>query len=855
MNQPLYYNENLFYNKIWKNIVIRNKIIKYLSFGKRRFGVIRFEKVISTSFFIKNGYFQQLRDKIKNNEYFVFNDLENDGSYGVETNSKTFNLKTLSPKKILNNNSIFNKEKAAIHWDSKFYIDLFKNYSNYFLNFNINETENILIHHDNQLALKVLHENFNHKLQIDSFIKSFLIGSYECSFYIFEKLKLIKSNSLITKIWNSLFEDINNSMETTITSTSTTITVSDIEKENLKIIEKFKFILDKLKLPLPNTQLPIPHFFNIKIYKSKLSLILESVKIIIKIKPLLNKFINFINDKSYKLKTNVNIMTTTTTTSSIITNENKEKEKLLFLKELENLIKMDDIKLVELDEINSMKFSNEDLSKYIMDIDLNENENILKLYNILLPFTNHYHCFLENKNYYQIKYKNEYQYYSIYKYSTISSSRINSKMFGHYNYNDLIEMNYSDDSLFKFCKNDRKVQLKFMKSLSDDLKSKKIINIHIIEKLMSHFININDLEFSRLIIDIINADDNEDDFKKINNREGTIIKLKRNFISSAKSIEMFDLIYKDIIISNLELNQQLISSTFQILINNNKSIILEHFKNNYPLEYYSSIDKLNLINSGVNFDVYKFIYDNINDYISNYDMIDVWKVSKLNITIDQFIYLVERTPINKSYHCLNDKLFFNYIVLNLPLDIECGRCIVEQPQRDLYNYFKIYNSNETNDLSNLQNELTEFIERLNFQYYIYKSSSIYNIVIYDIITYGNIELLDLILLLYKRNQNPRYWGLLKHIILTICEIGQLPLLKYIISKVKEDLLFLEDELYNISFRLGHIEFLEYTLNYFQPPHKIEIYFYGFLLYNYCFNHFRGTKNKYLDIKKNINKFL
>ncbi|KAM9970353.1 hypothetical protein ACTFIR_002208 [Dictyostelium discoideum] len=860
-------NDSLFYNKIWKNIVIRNKIIKYISIGNNRFGIIKFEKVISALFFIENGYFRQLRDKIKNSEYLVLNGIGNDKNewphsvYSKSSNSS--NTTIYSKNLLLNKNCIFNKEKAAIHWDLHFYIDLFKNYSNYYLKSNIQETENLLIDYDNELALKVLHEHFNHKLQIDLFFKSFIIGSYECAFYLFNQLKIIKSNSLIIKIWNLLYQDIENSIELNSSSSSSSgassISIQDSENEHLRINEKFNFLLNKLKLPLPNNQIPTPYIFNIKIYQSKLSTVLESVKIIIKIKPLFNKFIKSVNDKSYKLK---NTNSTTTTTINNLT----------FLKEFEKVINNFEINLLELNEIENMKFSKNDLLKNIMDIDLNENENenVLKIYNLLLPFTNHFNCYLENLNYINIKYKNDYQYYSTLLLSIENStikikSIINLKMFGQYKFNDLLEMGHSDDSLFKFCKNDENVKIDYINKVLVDLKSQNQPNsILIIEKLMSNFINENNLQLSRLIINQLLNNDDYLNVVSLMDKETIRLRLKRIFISMVKSIEMFDLLYKEVVINDQDLNQQLSNSILKILINNNKSIIFEHFKKNYPLEYYSSIEQLDLVNNGgVSFDVYKFVYDNIDDFISIYSMINVWSVTSLNLSIDQFIYLIQRTPKNKNYHCFNNVVFFNYIVLNLPNDIEIGKCQLDTFNKDLFNYFKIINNNNNNDNdnnnnnnnnNNNQNELIEFIDKLNIQYYVFKNSSIYKIVQYDCLRYGNTELIDLIIILYKRFENSKYWDLLRNIVSSICEIGQLNLFKYMVSNFNQDSFILENEQYNTLFRMGHIEFLEYSLNLFKPIEKIKIHYFNNNIF--CLNHFKYSKNKYLDLsnlKLNKNK--
>ncbi|KAM9974730.1 hypothetical protein ACTFIW_008194 [Dictyostelium discoideum] len=645
-------NDNNKFLYIWRNIIIKNKILSFLSLTKKKYD----NNNINNNDKNKN---KNNNDNIKNNQI------------------------------IFDSNSIFYKEKAAIHWDLNFYNNLFKNYSNYFLNFNKSITESTLIEYDNQQALQVLVENFDHILEIESFFKSFEIGSYECSFYIFNNLKneILKSKKHQTRIWNIILNYSNMKNE---------LITSEI------LNQRIDFIINKCQIPpitkLTTTDLEsfVPFLFEIKIFKQKLSTIIDCVKSIIQLHELFTPFITSINDKSYKLKLpkNQEIICSPAPPQSKIVKEFKMLNKLI--SQLGGSGKQDEDKdkdkdknknnkfklPIDIKEFESLIFTNfnnnqQQLNTIICDFNQNNTTNeqfqlIKKLYLLLLPFTNHFNCFIDNWNFYKINYENDYQDYQTFKkndnFIVKGTIRFHSKMFAHYNFNDLNNECIDDNKLFEYCKNEKQLQINYLNNLNNDLKNNQSNNNNnnnnnssILKCILINLIWLDDME---LIKNLNISDDIE--FSQIN---------VTMFISKVKSIEMFDFIIEIIKKSELKLSlnkcqQGQVSNTsivLQRLINSDKPInILEHYKNKYPSDYYSSIGSIDLKDKCYSFEIFKFVYDNLSDF-KDLEKVCTWQ-NNINFapTLNQIFITLQ---LNNQKHGGGDENDDGEIILKYKLNL------------------------------------------------------------------------------------------------------------------------------------------------------------------------------------------
>ncbi|KAM9995413.1 hypothetical protein ACTFIY_001597 [Dictyostelium cf. discoideum] len=806
------YNDVIFF-KIWRNHFIRNNILEKIKDHKNFYDSFKYEKIFSCSWMIENGYYLLLKEKVNRGENLIFNCIDS----LWETNEKEFIPRNLTRKKfdngrlfVLDCNSIFYKEKAAIHWDRNFYISLFKNYSNYFLNFNKNETESTLIEYDNQQALQIFVENFNHVLEIESFFRSFEIGSYQCSFYIFSKFKneILKSKKYQSRIWNTL---LNHSI---------------FENEMIEIDlinQRIDFIINKCQIPIPKSlsdiqqlqQQFIPCFYEIKIYEQKLSTILDCLKTISQLSNIFKSFLKSINDKSYKIKltkdqdeyyskkgsssqlnlelSNINSLIWSLGSGNNNNNNNINNTLLL-------LLSITDIK---------NKFTNKELETNIIEllITSEKNEIIFGLYRSLLPFTYHLNHFIDNWNFYQIKRENNYQdYLKIKKHTIITTDTIfHSKMFAHYKFQEFIDDCQDDNNLFRFCKT-KDSQINFINNFNKDLimtNQPKKYNLY--KNILSNLVWLDDIELINLL------------------KKPVEVEFKQNekllLVSKLKSNEMFDIVYQVLKMANeMERNLNILKSIdyansptttntvsnvtigndgqpikriLEMLILSEKSNILQHFKNNYTLDYYSQVNYIDLTNKTFKFGIFKFVYDNLSDF-SVYDRVNAWRNNLSFITnVQEFKYLVERTPSSSDYKLPSDNglSYFKYMVQERLFDLQSGRCGLESHKHPIYQYFKLVKDKrqgkEINE-DDIKKEFNDLIYPKKSSFSSYTLRSTFS----KICQYHDLGLIDLIFNNASNftnfNEKITYS---KSYVQTILEVitsqGDLELFKYVNSKFPE----------------------------------------------------------------------
>ncbi|KAM9974731.1 hypothetical protein ACTFIW_008195 [Dictyostelium discoideum] len=864
MNNSSRESENWFF-KVWSNKFLRSKILLKVKIFNDFYNNYKYDRIISCYWMIENGYFQLLKEKVEKGEYLVFNSSliyhsKFDNKYLLSQRERVNkNLENGDDEFVLNENSIFYKEKALIHWDLKFYNNLFKNYSNYFLNFNKSITESTLIQYDNQQALQVLVENFNHVLEIESFFKSFEIGSYECSFYIFNNLKneILKSKNYQSRIWNILINNIK-------------LSKKDINKVENLINNSVDFIINKCNIqlpPPPQQQQFTPWLFNFQIYEQKLSLIYNCVRSIVQLKEFFKSYIKSINNNSFKFKyENKDIIETNNLVKKYI----KKFVKLLVYDE--NGKKKKDFKIPDLKEIESMKFTNQQFNSTISDLitDGDDDENCENkdiqvnlgiLYFSLIPFIEQYDHLIGNLIFYKVKILNEKDFI---KYNYLYP-KLSPKMFGIYGVYGYKFNN--ENNLFIYCKNNRNLQIEYIGKIFESFQNQK----YPLDNLLFLFRNLvwlNDLECVNLLINKMK--DNGYRFED-NDRQSLILMIK--------SIEMFDLIYRNFKSqsknqnNNNNNNNNIYNTSYPISENKfffstllkskfeNLSILLQHYKDNYTNDYYSIVDSIDFKNKNFPFEVFKFVYDNLIDF-KDYEKVSVWSGTndlKSIKTLNQFKYLVKLTPINKEYKIpYGNESFFKFIIEERLNDLEIGRCDTTGTSLPDYRYFKIYRNYRVNKIEN-ENE-NENKKQL---YYSFEgNNTILRNTLIKACKYNDFQFIDMVMeesFLYDQNNkdNENFKNIyIISILEVICSQGDLELFKYLYSKYSNTIDFYLTKNdkpgfngYCLPIKLallnGNIDFLLFILNLISD--KIYITSNTTINNKLLLNHFLNEKNELLTI--------
>ncbi|KAN0030255.1 hypothetical protein ACTA71_010016 [Dictyostelium dimigraforme] len=389
-------NFEILFWKVFKNIFLFKYIIKGIKSNKtfRNYSYCEIHRV---EWMIENGYFELLKEKIKKGEYLVFGcrfirQSKQRGKDGVLEKNYNFNFKY----------SIFNYFKD----DYQLFLMLFKNYNLYFQTRSSCELiERISIETDNMAALKVIVENYNFKPDIESFFKSFEIGSITVSQYLYQVLFLnlnIKfTKDQIEKLWRLTFSNCNTISEPYSSSPPFSKLIikhiTDKEVADDILINKTLFIVNVLKLtPTISSLKPLESFFDFKIFKEPLSKLLACCKIISILSNFqsLHQVFNqrFLKEKNHiediKIRISLKNLEQSLLKSSVLNLENNTKT--------QETIKQSE--LIFFEKINKIKFTKKELSSSIYTLIDNFNyisqpnsittiEDIRKLYEMFIKFT------------------------------------------------------------------------------------------------------------------------------------------------------------------------------------------------------------------------------------------------------------------------------------------------------------------------------------------------------------------------------------------------------------------------------------------------------------------------------------
>ncbi|KAM9997675.1 hypothetical protein ACTFIY_007319 [Dictyostelium cf. discoideum] len=240
-------NGEILFWSIWRNVFLKRIILNNFLNKKKRIGSsYRYNQCISILWMLKNGYINLLNDKINNSEYLVFpfttdytslyrssnkfniiNNVITSSSSSTSTTNTNITTKFKDQNKpndieycgddnelnqIMNlitieqssKYSLFNIELISnkiINGDNnrilKFYENLFENYKSYFFFSTTTSTMqqqpkliiknfliNLIIQHDNKIALKVLINNYNYKPRIDQLLHSINLCNFKIANYL-----------------------------------------------------------------------------------------------------------------------------------------------------------------------------------------------------------------------------------------------------------------------------------------------------------------------------------------------------------------------------------------------------------------------------------------------------------------------------------------------------------------------------------------------------------------------------------------------------------------------------------------------------------------------------------------------
>ncbi|KAM9995234.1 hypothetical protein ACTFIY_001413 [Dictyostelium cf. discoideum] len=618
-------NERLFWT-IFRNLYL-NKIIFEKIKCKSRLLCYSYDKIIFSEWMIINNYLELLKYKVTRGDKLIFNNTWVNVFYNYEKltrnqpeslNSSNSRFKydqleddyslITSKKGIYEVNSIFNWFKD----DYDFYLNLFKNYSDYFKVNNCNNNNNKdededqenkkikklpmcqsesrtavhplslkqIINHiivfDNVSAMKVLVEQ-GYYIRDDEqifkdFIKSLEIGSLKLAEFIYNNylnLEFTKEKEKIQSLWDlAIFTETN---------------FIDIQKEDgLELFLNKFYLMKKLKNNNNNNNNKIilncgeiifkriQSILRINIFKIKFNILIGYAEVI----SILNGQFDFQNNiiKNYKANTNYKDI-----------NEGLEEDKneisILSIKEINEL----KLKLIEKNIINETKPLNQ--------FDWNSLKQHLEgLYKMLIIFTG----FSIPENYFIFKLK-------------FNNKILNFKPM-HFitnNPNDYFLYNLKDggkqliyNPIFSNYKNE-KIQIKsFLENSLLDLNLRN-------DKLQSNKL------FALTIIDN-QYDDYEIIEYGINNLlfKGEL-PIDYNSFKNIKSIETFDFIFKSI---QLKYPNNPSTNILSSIIDNFE--LATHFKENYPNQYKSSLKTIILsdISEFKNFTQLKFITHNWLDF-------------------------------------------------------------------------------------------------------------------------------------------------------------------------------------------------------------------------------------------------
>ncbi|KAN0029722.1 hypothetical protein ACTA71_007858 [Dictyostelium dimigraforme] len=606
-------NEKRFWS-IYRNCFIRSLIFdKIKTIEPMKYGVFKYDQIIEVEWLLNYNYEYLLWWKVKERNYLVFK-----GSILKEFNKKC----------------LFNYFKD----DKEFYSNLLLNYPNYFKPNERNSSflEKMAVEFDNVALFQVLVEQYNHQFNYCIIEGSIEIGSYEVATYLLSlkenEIRSYKLSNLFTKsMLNPLDEDLSKTVD---------------------------FFINRLKIQQSNPLVfNCGRFFNFQIYRQPLRLILDCCYSIVHLKPYLLEYLN-------EFPSNIENVT-------LIRNELKGEDSTM----IEQLLS-EKYSILTVEELNEIKIQlSMDESNLKLEIFKfpSSNEMIKKLYNMLIIFNRKKgeKCMFESFLYYKSKY------YHSFISPTSSPFLFNSYRFGIFKKEDLILKNGEVScfnhkcsknvqfKIFEYCPLEEEKQLNFLRSTCEyskleinDKYKKYLINTQII----LYCINIDNFNYLQLVIDLLIGKGNSGNFYKFFN----VFDVNKITIK-IQSPQVFDLLYQKFPIKQrVNDKNETITIDFQIQQLFHKFLKYQpnlafHFKKSYPKEYQMcistsfvnlsyiiyGIDTVKLLNSS------KFIFSNWNDLADYHtdrqlDTIiqDIWNNLPMDLSIDDFIWLVENTHKN-----------------------------------------------------------------------------------------------------------------------------------------------------------------------------------------------------------------
>ncbi|KAN0029069.1 hypothetical protein ACTFIV_010939 [Dictyostelium citrinum] len=618
----------------------------------------------------KKSYHALLRYKVKNGDLLAFNI---DGRLSFSDIFNNFKCSS-------NQQSKEEKEQVEKHDENyKFYLNLFENYSNYFLT-DINETLISIIKCNCIIAFKVLVNEYD--LEGDCkdlkslYLQSIKEGSTEISDYFLKNFKLELNENHYQSIWNSLLNNSNNNNSSgnnnnnKCDNNNNNISISN--NSNSMINKSIQYLSKLNQLPTPNLIQSAQHIIDFNIVNSKSEITFQ-----------------FLLDTCYSISA-LSTATTATTATTNLLKDNFKFNKLVGLQNKEIVI----LSKIELDEISKVLNQRELLLKspiYFESEIEEENEIFRKLVGMAIIFTSNENSTV-NLLFYNIKYDNLHlslptneslvdggdnikinQYYPINKDYTITKIIDCGSGDGYVHFNQISTRFLKSKSISMFIKNSIKYQslkdsfinfiIQYQKQQQQQQQQQNIEPSNLLN-LLEMVIKSNDFIF---INDFINTLDQNDiklpdfpsnyyrlidisslppavsnpsssSFSNNNNDNNIINNSNNNNNNNNKNnepIKIFDIIYKRFK-SNFNLNYLLKVpyikdvETFNYQVDSRYSVFLYHLKSHYEGDYHQYINTQFQMDQELLF--CDFIFDNYKDFSSHLERI--WD-SDRNYSIQQ----------------------------------------------------------------------------------------------------------------------------------------------------------------------------------------------------------------------------
>ncbi|KAM9960093.1 hypothetical protein ACTFIW_009218 [Dictyostelium discoideum] len=616
--------------KVFKNKFLLNKILGFIKDeNESKHNKYSYQEIISVEWMIKNKYASLLKSKVKRSEHlFFFKEIGNPSALEL----------------------IFKHNE--LNEDLEFLIELFENYKEYFLP-SSNECIQLLIKCDCLTGFKLFFDDDNNNNNyLKDYKESLLNDDYDNLYKLF-KLSIINNSFKISNFINDKFKlilnsnfNIDNFWKEILIEFKEYISDTIDENRIFLINSSIDFILNQLKIEQPVKEIPelLNWLYPIEIENINLLQLLQSNYTILKIKNVFNLL--EIERKSINC--------------NIVNNEN--------------------FSLLTLNELDEMKFNENDLTTKIYLFNSYEyNGNIKKLFLNLIPFTEELTeiSFFSSLSLRNNFYKDNISFYFKKYQSKFSQFSIDQSII--LDFQDILIWNDSLLFPFKNFKYDKILQFQYISIvLKEILKNSSNPKNFTIQQLLDELINFDELELIEFMFN---------KYKELQEEEIKSIEIQFFSLCKSKSVKVFDYLYNRL--PSLPMIPIYYLITYSCKFN---LIILNHYKEFYEKQYKQTIESIeewpNMI---LTITAYTFIYKNINDFLKHYREVDIWlplKIADINQpallynSFETYKFFVESTPSNKSYRCYFDSnsigpdyyQIIHWLINSKKSDIESGRC-------------------------------------------------------------------------------------------------------------------------------------------------------------------------------------